>query len=143
MPTLFFKLVFFFKQKTAYELRISDWSSDVCSSDLDVGQPQHRLTELFPADEFTADGGAEALREQRRGTLLSRSLEAAIDVVTRQYRIVLECAIGSIEIATADGLHDTIGECRNFIFRLERARRDRSNKQNGKAAGREKGWQYG
>src|SRR3546814_3483688 len=26
--------VFFFKQKTAYELRISDWSSDVCSSDL-------------------------------------------------------------------------------------------------------------
>src|SRR3546814_5183283 len=29
---LFF--VFFFKQKTAYEMRISDWSSDVCSSDL-------------------------------------------------------------------------------------------------------------
>src|SRR3546814_7200258 len=29
-----FRLVFFFKQKTAYELRISDWSSDVCSSDL-------------------------------------------------------------------------------------------------------------
>src|SRR3546814_19512065 len=28
--------VFFFKQKTAYEMRISDWSSDVCSSDLDV-----------------------------------------------------------------------------------------------------------
>src|SRR3546814_874274 len=28
-------LVFFFKQKTAYEMRISDWSSDVCSSDLD------------------------------------------------------------------------------------------------------------
>src|SRR3546814_17996153 len=27
---------FFFKQKTAYELRISDWSSDVCSSDLEV-----------------------------------------------------------------------------------------------------------
>src|SRR3546814_5775914 len=27
-------VVFFFKQKTAYEMRISDWSSDVCSSDL-------------------------------------------------------------------------------------------------------------
>src|SRR3546814_19787359 len=27
-------LCFFFKQKTAYEMRISDWSSDVCSSDL-------------------------------------------------------------------------------------------------------------
>src|SRR3546814_10285304 len=29
--------VFFFKQKTAYEMRISDWSSDVCSSDLEAG----------------------------------------------------------------------------------------------------------
>src|SRR3546814_4025510 len=33
---LFFFL--FFKQKTAYEMRISDWSSDVCSSDLSAGQ---------------------------------------------------------------------------------------------------------
>src|SRR3546814_4601115 len=35
--------VFFFKQKTAYEMRISDWSSDVCSSDLghDEAQQQH------------------------------------------------------------------------------------------------------
>src|SRR3546814_8701883 len=30
---LFFVCCFFFKQKTAYELRISDWSSDVCASD--------------------------------------------------------------------------------------------------------------
>src|SRR3546814_2713301 len=29
---------FFFKQKTAYEMRISDWSSDVCSSDLQSAQ---------------------------------------------------------------------------------------------------------
>src|SRR3546814_1685467 len=32
---MYFCVVFFFKQKTAYEMRISDWSSDVCSSDLD------------------------------------------------------------------------------------------------------------
>src|SRR3546814_954592 len=31
--------VFFFKQKTAYEMRISDWSSDVCSSDLRLVDP--------------------------------------------------------------------------------------------------------
>src|SRR3546814_16598343 len=44
-------LFFFFKQKTAYELRISDWSSDVCSSDLlahhvdrDVLQPLRRTS---------------------------------------------------------------------------------------------------
>src|SRR3546814_8130838 len=34
---MYFFLVFFFKQKTAYEMRISDWSSDVCSSDLICG----------------------------------------------------------------------------------------------------------
>src|SRR3546814_4524955 len=34
--------VFFFKQKTAYEMRISDWSSDVCSSDLE-GKDYFRL----------------------------------------------------------------------------------------------------
>src|SRR3546814_9531424 len=31
---MFYVTFFFFKQKTAYEMRISDWSSDVCSSDL-------------------------------------------------------------------------------------------------------------
>src|SRR3546814_4471622 len=34
---LYYVYVFFFKQKTAYEMRISDWSSDVCSSDLPQG----------------------------------------------------------------------------------------------------------
>src|SRR3546814_336625 len=35
---------FFFKQKTAYEMRISDWSSDVCSSDLSVDNHAIRVT---------------------------------------------------------------------------------------------------
>src|SRR3546814_4550770 len=33
---IYCRLFFFFKQKTAYEMRISDWSSDVCSSDLAI-----------------------------------------------------------------------------------------------------------
>src|SRR3546814_7819508 len=37
--------VFFFKQKTAYEMRISDWSSDVCSSDLAVTPVPDTLSE--------------------------------------------------------------------------------------------------
>src|SRR3546814_1890246 len=36
---------FFFKQKTAYEMRISDWSSDVCSSDLLRRGPQERCVQ--------------------------------------------------------------------------------------------------
>src|SRR3546814_10303447 len=39
--------VFFFKQKTAYEMRISDWSSDVCSSDLEFEQPERQLVDEF------------------------------------------------------------------------------------------------
>src|SRR3546814_9348916 len=42
---------FFFKQKTAYEMRISDWSSDVCSSDLAVDTQDadhHHSQELQP-----------------------------------------------------------------------------------------------
>src|SRR3546814_18585956 len=35
---------FFFKQKTADEMRISDWSSDVCSSDLQIGAVQFLVT---------------------------------------------------------------------------------------------------
>src|SRR3546814_20981760 len=44
-------LFFFFKQKTAYEMRISDWSSDVCSSDLSLhrwgARNQYTLVELL------------------------------------------------------------------------------------------------
>src|SRR3546814_18838033 len=36
-------MFFFFKQKTAYEMRISDWSSDVCSSDLIVQQGRESI----------------------------------------------------------------------------------------------------
>src|SRR3546814_5311242 len=39
MDLFCFLFFFFFKQKTAYEMRISDWSSDVCSSDLPSSTP--------------------------------------------------------------------------------------------------------
>src|SRR3546814_7033762 len=41
--------VFFFKQKTAYEMRISDWSSDVCSSDLDFSFSGRQASNLDEA----------------------------------------------------------------------------------------------
>src|SRR3546814_12708166 len=50
-------VVFFFKQKTAYEMRISDWSSDVCSSDLGwlKAQPQ-RVAAAVAAQRFAGKG---------------------------------------------------------------------------------------
>src|SRR3546814_3502542 len=43
--------VFFFKQKTAYEMDVSDWSSDVCSSDLDVADPLDGVGVLDPHEQ--------------------------------------------------------------------------------------------
>src|SRR3546814_3772668 len=58
-------MFFFFKQKTAYDMRISDWSSDVCSSDLD------RLG-LGTLDEDLAVLGARTLEaaDQRLGSVV-------------------------------------------------------------------------
>src|SRR3546814_7971104 len=43
---------FFFKQKTAYDMRISDWSSDVCSSDLFIaGVSAHLVEIMIDADD--------------------------------------------------------------------------------------------
>ena len=40
---------FFFKQKTAYEIKECDWSSDVCSSDLELGHT-YDLCDEYPCD---------------------------------------------------------------------------------------------
>src|SRR3546814_15480194 len=56
---------FFFKQKTAYEMRISDWSSDVCSSDLAVSgrlRPDEFRTQAFIDRSAVAGLWLSALR---------------------------------------------------------------------------------
>src|SRR3546814_9567583 len=67
---------FFFKQKTAYEMRISDWSSDVCSSDLFRGQDGAAPTAGRPAvrrDEAPHQGRrCERAAEGRRLAVLDR-----------------------------------------------------------------------
>src|SRR3546814_1585063 len=91
--------VFFFKQKTAYELRISDWSSDVCSSDLpdrdgdgdghdDVHEPARCLLgEALP-------GRGEGARGQGRWTHRSDSggLDHRLDGQAQQFRIAAQLA---------------------------------------------------
>src|SRR3546814_8472893 len=71
-------LFFFVKQKTAYELRISDWSSDVCSSDLiatdvaargiDVNDVTHVINYSLPdeLENYTHRSGRTARSEERR-----------------------------------------------------------------------------
>src|SRR3546814_5820290 len=66
---------FFFKQKTAYEMRISDWSSDVCSSDLSI---RHRLVVLIVTI------GVAILGIQ---SLLKLPIDAVPDITNNQVQI--------------------------------------------------------
>src|SRR3546814_10510897 len=92
---------FFFKQKTAYEMRISDWSSDVCSSDLDCIVSTLRLVHRQRALVVgcNAVGGQHIdLREsQRQACILAvaRSLTTwritEVDARSEERRVGKEC----------------------------------------------------
>src|SRR3546814_9717843 len=58
---------FFFKQKTAYEMRISDWSSDVCSSDLCRAGRRRRAVGHGAISSHGAISNGEADAERARG----------------------------------------------------------------------------
>src|SRR3546814_2046745 len=94
---------FFFKQKTAYEMRISDWSSDVCSSDLSVehvdGQPhdvrrqEEELRPLRQADE-QVDAAADRDRADQpveRRPELARRIGFAPAHRSEERRVGKEC----------------------------------------------------
>src|SRR3546814_15787801 len=85
---------FFFKQKTAYEMRISDWSSDVCSSDLRAlsgghqrgdarcrGQGDRRLAERRHADDRPVD--LSPRHRQQRPQLAARRSRNGLTAMAR------------------------------------------------------------
>src|SRR3546814_3359684 len=77
-------IFFFFKQKTAYEMRISDWSSDVCSSDLAAGASARQSSEPY---RITVDGDRtrpafsndEILATTRRATSVENDPSTYLD----------------------------------------------------------------
>src|SRR3546814_7150889 len=90
---------FFFKQKTAYELRISDWSSDVCSSDL-PGLARVSQT-MVGVTEANLTTGQES-REERIGNTVERppglreaQPEDKLDAACRPIRPALRVATGT------------------------------------------------
>src|SRR3546814_13485763 len=99
---------FFFKQKTAYEMRISDWSSDVCSSDLrrrDDGNARAGADADTDRDGDLAHGEAtggerdDAARERKhRDDLAARALEEIGELVERR----VEGRVGAGECRTGE-----------------------------------------
>src|SRR3546814_2430659 len=83
-------MFFFFKQKTAYEMRISDWSSDVCSSDL-FG----RLRRIDDRDVVDADAACNAdLFEALEQAIIER----LVGVYFLLIDIILDAAAPQVEI---------------------------------------------
>src|SRR3546814_8342331 len=79
---VFLIVVFLFKQKTAYEMRISDWSSDVCSSDLREMQSPY---ERFQALE------AKRAREEPLSYCYARTREEHEPYRSEERRVGKEC----------------------------------------------------
>src|SRR3546814_2957757 len=91
--------VFFFKQKTAYEMRISDWSSDVCSSDLDVlaaalAARRQRLGQVQrgreAVDAGADDDNAAAVGKRHGGLLQERRFGSSLRRAMRSRRTIGE-----------------------------------------------------
>src|SRR3546814_1119729 len=83
---------FFFKQKTAYEMRISDWSSDVCSSDLVVdGRIVDRDHIFDAAVEIARHPVGAADIELRAAVRQRRAVGERPDARSEQRRVGKEC----------------------------------------------------
>src|SRR3546814_7012156 len=112
---LFFFLLcfvfFFFKQKTAYEMRISDWSSDVCSSDL-VAQLLF-VKRVANKRQHDADGRLDIAKACQRSDVLPRKGGPALwqvqSAVRRQPRQRCALKIQRRRAAPgADVMHDAL-----------------------------------
>src|SRR3546814_1518250 len=84
--------VFFFKQKTAYEMRISDWSSDVCSSDLLAALLQAHGMALVLVNTPTGLAGEKGLAcLPGREADFDAALAQALAVRSEERRVGKEC----------------------------------------------------
>src|SRR5213594_2184366 len=75
--------VFFFKQKTAYETSVRDWSSDVCSSDLHDPRDATSSRRGVPYYERLLDTPVEGLRVGLPANYFFDGLDAAVDAAVR------------------------------------------------------------
>src|SRR3546814_3051818 len=82
---------FFFKQKTAYELRISDGSSDVCSSDLLEQAEAEAASAAAEARRASVAAGAARVTSDGRGVAVSSPISGRVTSRSEERRVGTEC----------------------------------------------------
>src|SRR3546814_4980359 len=119
-------LFFFFKQKTAYEMRISDWSSDVCSSDLgrdlqdvDMFRRRGALRRLVYVGQHRT---AEALPDLRQDLQTRRHPDAAPGGDAGPVRLVERGLVDQRNPGPAADRHQDLRNLERVIAALDRAR---------------------
>src|SRR3546814_7347478 len=104
---------FFFKQKTAYELRISDWSSDVCSSDLAISRACARLP---PHCQSGGEAAALCQRSIAYALCLSRRCPSTgSQPHPRRNRVVLDLACNRDLVAVRPKSRHCTRTCRRAL----------------------------
>src|SRR3546814_4664781 len=105
--------LFFFKQKTAYEMRISDWSSYVCSSDLadhqiGIGNPggQEAGSEALLVDVV----GRDLAGDDRGGELPGGSGDLLAPAVAERHHEVEGLVVRRALLGIVDEAHDVLGQ---------------------------------
>src|SRR3546814_721827 len=116
-------LFFFFKQKTAYEMRISDWSSDVCSSDL-IGTLARALSDMTQALRERIDAGehfaADVTHELKNPIASVRSAIEGLGRVTSDEQRAQLLRIADEDVRRLDRLVSDISEASRVDAQLSR-----------------------
>src|SRR3546814_20802497 len=114
-------LFFFFKQKTAYEMRISDWSSDVCSSDLTSASCCTITSRLIRSAKWAASAprrGARPATASSPGARYARCCRRRRSFPTR-----------SASFQTSPGARKSVVEGKSVAVRVDLGGRRSINKQ--------------
>src|SRR3546814_4479736 len=137
-----FLIVFFFKQKTAYEMRISDWSSDVCSSDLVIPVDEEKIGYLNWGDH-------RAFLWMKPGADLTVELDGADGQITFDGQmadanaLLEELKLKDTPVFLSGSKRVAVGEMQDGVIRpfMEQLAAHRTTKI-GRASGRERVCQY-
>src|SRR3546814_2108647 len=90
------RVFFFFKQKTAYEMRISDWSSDVCSSDLAAVEPASGRAGMI-GDVAAVVAEALGVLRDFDDRVRRQELVRLFGLIERQRDVDFHAGLGSVE----------------------------------------------